>query len=113
MLTISFYSVIFIKMVVIENGKSSSENLKKISWVDEQTEEALNKLGGDTEKKFYEEDSEKKIVTYKMEVVKQYLTSLYEKVKDITNTRESWNKLVEEGNTSAWIMAVQIALESL
>ena len=98
---------------MIENGKSSSENLKKISWVDEQTEEALNKLGGDTEKKFYEEDSEKKVVTYKMEVVKQYLTSLYEKVKDITNTREAWNKLVEEGNTSAWIMAVQIALESL
>ena len=34
----------------------SSENLKKISWVDEQTEEALNKLGVDAEKKFYEED---------------------------------------------------------
>ena len=101
------------KEIIDSNNQSSSENLRKVVWVDKQTEEALNKLWTDTEKKFYEEDSEKKVITYKMEVVKQYLTLLYEKVKDIENPREAWNKLVEEWNTSAWIMAVQIALESL
>ena len=99
--------------IIDQNKQSSSENLKKVPWVEKQTEEALNNLWEDAEKSFYVEDAEKHVVTYKIWVVKQYLSKLYDKVKDIENVREAWIKLVEEGNTSAWIMAVQIALESL
>jgi hypothetical protein len=54
------------KEILNANNESSLENLKKVSWVEQQTEEALNSLGQDAEKSFYTEDSEKKVVTYKM-----------------------------------------------
>ena len=100
------------KEILDSQNQSSEENLYKVAWVDKQTEDALNKLGTDTEKKFYEENFESKRVTYKIDVVKTYLSALYDEVKDM-DTKSAWQYLVKRGNTSAWIMAVQIALESL
>jgi len=89
-------------MTTIENGKSSADNLKEIAWVQQQTKEELNTLTNNVESNFYEKNADG-TVTYKMDLVKQYLNSIKAK---------NWNELVSK-NSSAWIMAVQIALESM
>ena len=89
-------------MTTIENGKSSADNLKEIAWVQQQTKEELNTLTNNVESNFYEKNADG-TVTYKMDLVKQYLNSIKGK---------NWNELVSK-NSSAWIMAVQIALESM
>jgi hypothetical protein len=89
-------------MTTIENGKSSADNLKEIAWVQQQTKEELNTLTNNVESNFYEKNADG-TVTYKMDIVKQYLNSIKGK---------SWKELVSK-NSSAWIMAVQIALESM
>ena len=100
-------------MVVIENGKSSKENLKQqeISWVQQQVKEELNELTNNVEDSFYEKNNDE-TVSYKMDIVKQYLSKLNDEVKD-KSVRDAWNFLISKKNTAAWIMAVQIALESL
>ncbi|MCR5412046.1 MAG: hypothetical protein K6E76_03530 [Patescibacteria group bacterium] len=94
---------------VIKNGRSSQENLSNHEQlrVTQQIKAALNNLQSEvtnsiTAEKFYEikEDGN---VHYHMDLVKQYLTTIKDK---------EWKDLKAE-NSSAWIMAVQIGLESL
>ena len=89
-------------MTTIENGKSSADNLREIDWVKKQTTDALNSLSTDLASNFYEKSTDMKEVSYKMDVVKKYLDSIKDK---------DWWELTEK-NSWAWIMAVQIALES-
>ena len=93
---------------VIKNGKSSQENLSAHEQlrVTQQIKAELNKLQSEIanttkSEKFYEiKDG---TVHYHMDLVKQYLRTIKDK---------EWKDLKAE-NSSAWIMAVQIGLESL
>jgi hypothetical protein len=59
---------------------------------------------------FYEEKQDS--IDFKEDVVKQYLVKLRGEVKDM-DTKDAWQHLASKENKAAWIMAVQIALESL
>ncbi|MDR0608351.1 MAG: hypothetical protein LBG52_08725 [Candidatus Peribacteria bacterium] len=86
-------------MSVIENNKSSSDNLYKVDWVQGQTKTALNKL----QMNFFYKKEANGTIHYNMDSVRTYLKTLqYKSRKELTSQ-----------NTSAWIMAVQIALESM
>jgi len=92
-------------MVTIEGGKSKAENISERSEtmrVQQQIKEELKALTKDVNKEnnFYKIEGDD--VTYNMNLVKGYLTSLKGK---------SWKEL-QEKNASARVMAVQIALES-
>jgi hypothetical protein len=91
-------------MVTIDSAdKSSVDNIKEVAWVQQQVRAELNDLrAGVTIDKFYTEEADGS-VTYKMDVVKEYLNTLKDKER---------NELTAK-NTSAWMMAVQIALEKL
>ena len=86
---------------VINEGKSSADNLKEVAWVQRQTKEELNNLTSNVEDNFYKKEDDGRI-SYNMDLVKNYLDSIKDK---------SWAELKQK-NTAAWIMAVQIALES-
>lgn len=90
-------------MTVIENDHSSADNLNAIDWVQQQTQEELNKLTNDWRKNSFYEIKEDWNVMFSMDLVKQYLKSIKDK---------SWWELKEK-NSWAWIIAVQIALESM
>lgn len=87
---------------IIIDEKSSEANLREVAWVKEQTSEELNELTNNVKESFYKQENDGNY-TYDMELVKQYLGELQNK---------EWKDLIKK-NTSAWIMAVQIALESL
>lgn len=99
-------------MAIIENGKSSMDNIREVPWVEEQIKNELQDVAKDTETTFYEKNTEKNIVTYKMGVVKDYLNKIKNEI-DGKDVKEAWQHLVSRGNSVAWIMAVQIALESI
>ena len=88
---------------IINSGKSSAENLKEVAWVKEQTKEELNALTGSVEDNFFYTKEDDGSISYNMDLVKRYLDSLKDK---------NWTELKGK-NTAAWIMAVQIALESM
>ena len=108
-----FYSLMVYKMVIIEKKadwvyESSADNLKEIDWVKSQTQQALEGLKDELSaawikdvNDFYEKKDDG-TVAYRMWVVEKYLESLKDK---------SWADLKKE-NSGAWIIAVQIALES-
>jgi hypothetical protein len=83
------------------SNESSRDNVKEIAWVKQQTKDELNALTNNVEDNFYKKQADGTI-TYNLDLVKNYLNSIKEK---------GWNDLIKK-NTSAWIMAVQIALES-
>ncbi|MBO7505047.1 hypothetical protein J6T66_02625 [bacterium] len=83
--------------------KSGAENIREVAWVQQQVKAELNDLKNDVSvDKFYETEADGSI-KYKMDLVKDYLNTLKDK---------EWNQLIQK-NTSAWMMAVQIALEKL
>lgn len=88
----------YISNTNIENSKDTSPNFREIERVSKQVKEELKRFN---KKKFYEKNGEE--VVYNMDTVKQYLWILKEK-----KTRK---ELVSK-NSSAMIMAVQIALYS-
>ena len=96
----------------IVGGLSSKENVSnKHEWVKEQVKAELAGLKGSIF--FYEtysENSEK--IKYNMDVVKSYLRKLSDEVKNKTS-KEAWSYLTHWRHQYAWVMAVQIALESL
>ena len=87
------------------------ENIRKDSpeWVTQKIKEELSSLQADitSNKKemFYDVDSDeewRETVTYNMDLVKKYLDTI--KNLDWSEIQQKW---------SAWIMAIQIALESI
>ena len=100
-------------MGVIENWKSSVDNIYEVDWVKQQVKEELNALTNNVEDNFFEKKENEQKVEYKMDVVKNYLNKLKDQVKDM-DTRTAWQYLTwKDRKTAAWIMAVQIALESM
>ena len=86
-------------------NKSSAENIKEkkeTMRVQQQVKAELNALTGNVEDNFYKKEEDGSI-TYNMDLVKEYLDTLKDK---------EWKELTSK-NTSAWMMAVQIALEKL
>lgn len=77
--------------------KQDSTEIRETDWVMSQVKEELKELEKET---FYTKDGDK--INYDLWTVKSYLDSIKDK---------SWDELVAN-NSSAWIMAVQIALES-
>ena len=79
------------------------DNIKEVAWVQQQVKAELSDLrAGVSVDNFYTKEADG-TVTYKMDVVKDYLNTLKDK---------EWRELTAK-NTSAWMMAVQIALEKL
>ena len=96
-------------MGMIENGRSSADNLKEISWVKENTKKELEAVKSevtslDWKEWFYSIDTNTGEVVYDMQAVKDYLTWL--KDRPYAGTKIT-------ANSTPWIVAVQIALESL
>ena len=91
-----------------ENFKNK-ENLKQIDWVDSEIKAELSALWQNVDS-FYEVKQDS--IEFKEDVVKQYLVKLRDEVKDM-ETKAAWQHLASKENNSAWIMAVQIALEKL
>lgn len=89
-------------MGIIENGRSGVDNLNEIGWVKNLVQKELKSLNNNVATNFYERNGN--TVTYKMDLVKDYL----DKIKDI-----KWSEFIKSPNASVWIMAIQIALESL
>ena len=89
---------------LIIDGKSSQENIEGThERVKQQVDKELQQLTNEIWKSFYH-INEKWEVEYDTDLVKKYL----ETKKDKTYT-----ELLKSQNTSAWIMAVQIALSSV
>lgn len=89
---------------LIIDGKSSQENIEGThERVKQQVDKELQQLTNEIWKSFYH-INEKWEVKYDTDLVKKYL----ETKKDKTYT-----ELLKSQNTSAWIMAVQIALSSV
>ena len=85
----------------MENFEQASQDIREIEWVKQQVKAELSSLQLNVEQElFYQKDGDK--VTYNLPLVKTYLEHIKEK---------SWSELTQK-NSSAWIMAVQIALES-
>ena len=84
-------------MEKIEAFSQDSTEIKEIDWVQQQVKAELQDLQKES---FYSIWDDGK-VNYDMEAVKKYLTTIKQK---------NWSDLTSK-NSSAWIMAVQIALE--
>ena len=80
-----------------EAFSQDSTEIKEIDWVQQQVKAELQDLQKES---FYSTWEDGK-VNYDMEAVKNYLTTIQQK---------NWSELTSK-NSSAWIMAVQIALE--
>ncbi len=89
-------------MTTIENGTSGADNLNEVLWVTNLVQQELKKLQQNLGDNFYEKNGN--TVTYKMDVVKNYLKH----IQDI-----KWNQYIKTPTSSVWVMAIQIALESL
>jgi len=98
-------------MGVIENWHSSLDNIREVDWVKQQVNEELKALTTNVKDNFYKKEGDTDVVTYDMDVVKNYLSNLSDQVKD-QDTKTAWETLKSK-NAAAWIMAVQIALESM
>ena len=97
-------------MVLIENGKSPKENIREETegWVNENVKKELEALKGevadlDGKVSFYQENPTTGEIEYDMKAVESYLNWL--KDRPYAGT-----KIV--ANSTPWIMAVQIALDS-
>jgi hypothetical protein len=86
-------------MTTIENATSTADNIKEIEWVQTQIKAELQQFKKDF---FYSKEADGN-VSYDMKTVKSYLTQLKDK---------NWESLTST-NSSARIMAVQIALETM
>lgn len=87
----------------LENFSQESSELKEINWVKQQIKAELQSLQSTaTQEAFYTKNPDTGKVDYNLATVKSYLES----IKD-----RDWKGLRAK-NTSAWIMAVQIALEA-
>ena len=85
----------------MEKFEQASQDIREIEWVKQQVKAELSSLQQPVQQElFYQKDGDK--VTYNLPLVKTYLEHIKEK---------SWSELTQK-NSSAWIMAVQIALES-
>ena len=85
----------------MEKFEQASQDIREIEWVKQQVKAELSSLQQTVQQElFYQKDGDK--VTYNLPLVKTYLEHIKEK---------SWSELTQK-NSSAWIMAVQIALES-
>jgi len=99
----------------ITDKKSSVDNInEKVDWVQKQIKEELRELASDVEvakdkTKFYKKNGD--TVEYDMDLVKAYLSRLNGLIEGKSSS-EAWGYLKWRGKTAAWIMAVQIALES-
>ena len=83
--------------MTVENFTQESSEFKEIDWVQSQIKAELNALKKET---FHTKEQDK--VSYDMETVKTYLDSVKDKSRE---------KLTSQ-NSSAFMQAVQIALES-
>ncbi len=86
--------------------RSLADNIKEIDWVRQQVKEDLNDLTRNAEDNFYEIKDNGK-VSYKMNLVREYLISVDKEVLEDGELRQK-----DRYNTSTCIMAVQIVLES-
>ena len=101
----------------ITDKKSWIDNIhenEKDTWVQKQIRKELSELAKDVaiakkKEKFYKINGE--TVEYDMDLVKEYLSKLNDLIKDKTSSN-AWKYLTWRERTAAWIMAVQIALES-
>lgn len=84
--------------MTIEGQRENSPKFKEIDWVSKQVAEELKIFN---KEKFYEKNGEE--IVYNMDTVKQYLWVLKDK--------KTWKELISK-NSSAMVMAVQIALYS-
>ena len=84
--------------MTIEQQKENSPKFREVERVSKQVKEELKRFN---KEKFYDKNGEE--IVYNMDTVKQYLWVLKEK--------KTWNELISK-NSSAMIMAVQIALYS-
>ena len=84
--------------MTIEQQNETSPKFREIEWVSKQVKEELKRFN---KEKFYEKNGDE--IVYNMDTVKQYLWVLKEK--------KTWKELVSK-NSSAMVMAVQIALYS-
>lgn len=96
--------------ITIKDKQSPAENLNEFVWVLSQTKNELNTLTENVGNNFYENKEGK--VIYNIDLVKTYLNKLNEDMKDM-DSKKAWKYLKSKKRTAAWIMAVQIALESL
>ena len=90
--------------------RSDLDNLNVENWVWKQTETLLNEQS--ITDSFYTKEANE--VKYNMTSVKDYLTKIAYKEWSTTDLK-SWNEFLALfwGRTTAWTMAIQIALESL
>ena len=84
--------------MTIEQQRETSPKFKEIDWVSKQVKEELKRFN---KEKFYDKNGEE--IIYNMDTVKQYLWVLKDK--------KTWKELISK-NSSAMVMAVQIALYS-
>ncbi len=97
----------------IIEGFSSKENVsEQHEWTKKQVEAELSSIKMNIVG-FYESDGNNTDkIKYNLEAVKSYLWKLYEEIRT-KDTKEAWSYLSQWTRQYAWIMAVQIALESL
>ena len=84
--------------MAVEKQRETSPKFREIDRVSKQVKEELKRFN---KEKFYEKDGEE--IVYNMDTVKQYLLVLKDK--------KTWKELISK-NSSAMVMAVQIALYS-
>ena len=89
--------------LIDKNWKSHIDNVRKVDRAQRDTGEELMELTHNVENSFYTENVSEQTVTFKKNLVKEYLESIK------WRTAEG----LKEKRTAAWIMAVQIALEFL
>ena len=96
----------------IVNGLSSKENVSdKHEWVKNEVKAELTEL---QESIFFYENSSQDPdkIKYNMDAVKSYLSKLSSDISD-KSVKDAWSYLTKWRHQYAWVMAVQIALESL
>ena len=89
---------------------NSVENVKKNDLVDSMVKnELMSSVWKDVES-FY--DIKWDVVEFKKDILELYLNKLKDELKD-KDTKEAWEYLISKDWSVAWIMAVQIILESI
>ena len=97
-------------MAQFVKGFNTLENIKRNDLVDSKVKKELMSTIWDDVESFY--DIKWDVVEFKNNILEQYLIKLKDELKD-KDTKEAWKHLVLKEWSNAWIMAIQIVLESL
>jgi len=97
-------------MAQFVKGFNTLENIKRNDLVDSKVRKELMSTIWDDVESFY--DIKWDVVEFKNNILEQYLIKLKDELKD-KDTKEAWKHLVLKEWSNAWIMAIQIVLESL